>query len=140
MSGAACELVARCFAVRTSAHLAHLCTTSYAQHMALGDFYDAIAASADEFFECWMGIFGKVEISAFPAQRLPASDPVTQLSDLRKWLVENREECCEAYTDKDVSNEPAEDADQVGNTELANLIDNILAVVDRTTYKLKFLG
>ena len=47
MTYACAELVARCFAARTSAHLAHLTTTSYAQHVALGDFYDAIASGAD---------------------------------------------------------------------------------------------
>lgn len=137
MSGAACELVARCFAARTSAHLAHLATKSYAQHMALGDFYDAIAASADEFAECWMGIFGQMAVSDFPSIRLPAADPITQLSDLRTWIVANREEACEKYEDNDDAD--GAESNDVDCTELANLIDNILAVIDRTSYKLKFL-
>lgn len=131
------ELVARCFAARTTTHLAHLATTSYAQHMALGDFYDAIASSADEFAESYMGVFGKLSTSDFPPIRLSQADSITQLSDLRTWIVQNREECCEAYDDKD--GEKAE-SDDVDCTELANLIDNILAVIDRALYKLKFLA
>ena len=130
------ELVARCFAARTTAHYAHLTTGSYAQHMALGDFYDAIASSADEFVEAYMAVFGKLSTSDFPAIRLSTADPITQLKDLRTWIAANREEVCEAYDDKD--GEQAESND-VDCTELANLVDNILAVVDRALYKLKFL-
>ena len=130
------ELVARCFAARTTTHLAHLTTTSYAQHMALGDFYDAIASFADEFAECHMGVFGKLSTSDFPAIRLSTADPITQLTDLRTWIVTNREECCEAYDDEDGDQAESNDVDC---TELANLIDNILAVIDKALYKLKFL-
>ena len=136
MSGAACELVARCFAARTAAHYAHLTTGSYAQHMALGDFYDAVATGADEFFECWQGVYGKQAVSDFPAVRVATGDPITQLSDLRTWIASNREEACESYDDKDAAGAESNDVDC---TELGNLIDNILAVVDRTIYKLKFL-
>lgn len=129
------ELVARCFAARTGAHLAHLTTTSHAQHMALGDFYDAIAASADEFVECHMGVFGKLEAADFPDIRLGKGEPTQQLQDLRTWIAANREECCESY-DKDDDHAESNDVDC---TELANLIDNILAVIDKALYKLKNL-
>lgn len=137
MSGAACELVARCFAARTSIHLAHLTTGSYAQHAAMGDFYDAVASGADEFFECWQGIYGKRDVKDFPNIRVATGDPVTQLSDLRTWIAANREEACESYDDKDAEGAESNDVDC---TELANLLDNVLAVIDRTIYKLKFLA
>lgn len=134
MTKAACELVARCFAARTSAHIAHLCTDSFAQHIALGDFYDAIAAAADEFFECWMGVYRKTAVADFPAQRLATGDPVTQLKDLRTWIAANRFECCEAYDDDE--DDEVSERGEAPNTELANLVDNVLAVIDRTIYKL----
>jgi hypothetical protein len=130
------ELVARCFAARTSTHIAHLVTKSYAQHMALGDFYDAIATSADEYLECYMGIFGQLSAEDFPTVRPSTGAPIQQLTALRTWIAENREECSEAGDDKD--GEQAESND-VDCTELSNLIDNILAVIDRALYKLKFL-
>ena len=137
MSGAACELVARCFAARTTMHLAHLASKTYAVHMALGDFYDAIATAADEFAECWMGVYGQMAVTDFPALRLQTSDPITQLSDLRTWIAANREEACEKYEDNDDAD--GAESNDVDCTELANLIDNILAVIDRAVYKLKFL-
>jgi hypothetical protein len=36
------EFIARAFAVRTAAHLAHLQSRSYAEHVALGGFYDSL--------------------------------------------------------------------------------------------------
>lgn len=138
MSGPAYELVARCFAARTAAHMAHLTTGSYAQHVALGEFYDAVATSADEFFECWMSRYGKPEVSAFPTVRTPTGDPITQLVDLRTWIAAHRKECCEAHAEDDEGAETT-NKDEAEHTELANLIDNTLAVIDRTIYKLRFL-
>lgn len=43
----AAELIARCFAARTAAHIAHLQTTSYAQHVALDEFYNVIVGLAN---------------------------------------------------------------------------------------------
>lgn len=115
----AAELVSRCFAARTAAHFAHLLTKSYSQHMALGDFYDDIAEGADKFIECRMGCEGHV--GNFPAVTTYGSDPMDWLPELHTWISENRAECAD------------------GNTELQNLVDEILAVIDRAFYKLKFL-
>lgn len=129
------ELVARCFAARTAAHFAHLTTSSYAEHAALGDFYDAVASGADEFAECYQAVFGR--ISEFPSIRPSQGDIKASLSDLRIWIATNREECCKSYADKDAEGAESDDVDC---TELANLIDNILAVVDRCLYKLRYLA
>lgn len=115
----AAQLVANCFAARTAAHFAHLTTESYAAHMALGEFYDAIATAADEFVECYMGIEGKIK--QYPAVEPFEGDPLTWLPKLHENVMKDRTECA------------------AGNTELANLIDEILAIIDRTYYKLKFL-
>lgn len=131
----AAALVARCFAARTSTHLDHLTTRSYAEHMALGDFYDAVASGADEFVECYMGIHGKLNSDDFPSLRPTPGTSINTLTDLRTWIVDNREEACEPPGDKDSENE----REDIDCTELANLIDNILAVIDRGIYKLKFL-
>jgi roadblock/LC7 domain-containing protein len=114
------ELVARCFAARTAMHMAHLLASSYAAHMALGDFYDDIASAADKFAECHMGIEGK--FTGFPAIAVDQTlTPIEYLPKLHGWIENNRTACAD------------------GSTELANIIDEILAVIDRTFYKLKFL-
>lgn len=114
------ELIARCFEARTAMHVAHLRSRSYSEHMALGDFYDDIAEAADKFAECHMGVEGM--LPDFPA-RAPdlKTPPLEYLPRLHDWIVKHRTVCAD------------------GSTELANLIDEILAVIDRTFYKLKFL-
>ena len=107
--------------------------------MALGDFYGDIASSADEFAECYMGVFGKLSTNDFPAIRLSTAEPITQLSDLRIWIAQNREECCGAYSEQGDKDGKKAESNDVDCTELANLIDNILAVIDRALYRLKFL-
>lgn len=110
------ELIARCFAARTAAHFAHLKTTSYAQHKALEEFYEGIVDATDAFAECYQGLFGV--IADYPPAPLPSGDPQTWVIELNKWVRQNREACSQ------------------GKTELGNLIDEILALTDRTYYKL----
>lgn len=114
------ELVARCFDARTVAHMAHLRTRSYAQHMALGSFYDDIAEAADKFAECHMGVEGP--LGTFPSIKPDTTaDMLDYLTSLHDWVTKNRTACAD------------------GSTELANIIDEILAVIDRTFYKIRFL-
>lgn len=114
------ELIARCFDARTVAHFAHLQTRSYAQHVALGDFYDDIAGAADRFAECHSGVEGL--ITSFPTiTPKPGVDVLDYLTDLHAWIAKHRDACAD------------------GSTELANLIDEILAVIDKAFYKLRFL-
>ena len=116
----ASELVGQCFAARTAMHIAHLQSTSYAEHVALGDFYDEVATLADSFIESYMGITGRM-VSIPHVMSEHEAPPIAFLSALQEWLTYNRAEAAE------------------GHTELENAIDEILSLVDRTCYKLKFL-
>lgn len=49
------RLIAILFLSRDLAHRAHLRTTSYAQHQALGSFYDDVIDFADELAELYQG-------------------------------------------------------------------------------------
>jgi hypothetical protein len=51
----AAELVMRCFHSRTAAHVLHLKSKSYSEHMALHDFYDEIVDLTDAFAEMYQG-------------------------------------------------------------------------------------
>ena len=121
----AAELVMRCFAARTAAHALHLGTRSYAKHMALGDFYDGIAGLADSFAETFQGIYGLLKLPAGGGYD-PAKDykeGIALLAELRSWIQAKR---------RDIGSEK--------DTELQNIIDEIVALVDSTAYKLRFLG
>jgi len=52
------KLVSLLFNARTNTHIAHLQTTSYAQHKALNEFYDGVIDLADRFAESAQGSIG----------------------------------------------------------------------------------
>ena len=115
----AAEIVARCFAARTSAHFAHLSTKSYAVHMALESFYEDIVDAADAFCECWQGWYGLM--GEFPAVPLLKGEQ-QPVAALREFVSSNRTQASQ------------------GKTELGNLLDEILSVCDRALCKLKNLS
>lgn len=119
MADPCAELVARCFAARTAAHVAHLTTRSFSVHAALHVFYEEIAEKADKFAEVYMGSEGLIE--KYPAITSLASSPLDLVVELQTWLRENRDECAD------------------GRTELANLIDELLSTCGQALYKIRFL-
>lgn len=114
------ELVMRCFHARTTAHVLHLKTRSYAAHKALNDFYDEIVPLVDNLAEAYQGDYGL--ISDYPSKYVAYDDPLKMLSELSSWIEEYRYKCC----DED-------------DTYLQNIIDEIFALIRSTTYKLRFL-
>lgn len=112
-------LVARCFAARTAAHMAHFKTRSYSQHMALQTFYEDILDPVDEFCEVYMGFSGR--IASYPAVPVPTTEPIVFINDLAEWLEEHRSECSDAHP------------------SLGNIIDNISAVCAQAVYRLENL-
>ena len=106
------------FQSRDAMHLAHLNTTSYAEHKALNEYYDGIVEKTDQFAEAYMGKYGK--FTAFPSVYHQPKDPVKYLESLQKFVADARQ-------------------DLPQDTELQNLIDEIADLINTTTYKLKFL-
>ena len=112
------EFIARSFAVRTAAHLLHLRSNSYSQHVALGDFYEALTDKVDTYAEVYMGLEG--QIKSFPSIAPTDDEPVDLL---------------ESYLDR-VREEQQEDAD---SQALMNILAEIEELTARTLYKLRFL-
>lgn len=114
-------LVAKVFITRNLAHLAHLKTKSYAQHMALGSFYDSIIDDIDAIVECYQGCFGLINIPELPSAKLP-KDIVDYLEKEVVWIGANRKEIAQ-------------------NVEaVENLLDNLSGTYFSTIYKLKNLS
>jgi DNA-binding ferritin-like protein len=111
----AADLIARCFAARTAAHIAHLRTKSFAAHKALEDFYEGIVDRTDTFAEAYQGVFGVIE--SYPDCEICKGE-LKPIKELREWLVQNRTKVAQ------------------GQRELENLIDEISALCDSTIYKL----
>lgn len=106
------------FNARTSAHIMHLSTRSDAKHRALQAFYDRIVELADALAEAYQGIYGLIEWQGGVFQ-FKTDDPKVLLSTLRELSVKQREELEE--------------------TNLQNLVDEILTLIDSTAYRIKFL-
>lgn len=114
------EFIMRCFHARTVAHILHLKTRSFAAHKALNEFYDEIVGLVDKLAEAYQGDYGIIE--EYPARFRMYPDGLALLDDLSDWIGENRSKVC----DKD-------------DTYLQNIVDEIVALIRSTQYKLKFL-
>lgn len=115
------RLIALLFLSREIAHREHLRTQSYAQHMALGDFYDAIVEKADAIAEAYQGRNGIIDEIPFldnPGTGEIADILETQLEALQKIRY---------------SAVPKED------TAIQNIIDEAVALFLTTIYKLRNL-
>lgn len=105
----------------TSVHYLHFKTRSFSQHMALGELYGALVESADEIVEVWQGKYQT--LLEFPSQGVTSpNDALDFVVKLQGFVVNNR-----------FSFAPQED------TELQNIIDELLASIERAIYKIKFL-
>lgn len=110
------KLIDKVFQARNATHVRHWTTDSYAQHKALGHFYEDVIESIDKFIESYQGNFGQLESAAQQNK-----DVAELLRNDLKWLTENRSEIAK--------NVPA----------LENLLDELAAIYMRTLYKIENL-
>jgi hypothetical protein len=114
------ELIMKCFHARTNAHVLHLNAKTYAIHIALNEFYDEVIEIADRLAEAYQGSHGLLGDMDFPYEY--TDTPKGLLEDLEEWIIDNRDDCYPK-----------------GDTYLANITDELLALIRGTQYKIKFL-
>ena len=106
----------------TTAHIMHLQTPSYAEHMALGAFYEEMGDLVDSFVESYQGKYGILQ--NYPkTYEFPIEEPVTYMKMLAAELEQYRRQ-------------PGFPQD----TELQNELDNVANLINGTLYKLRFLN
>ena len=103
------------------AHMLHLQTRSYAEHMALDEFYKELPGLVDELIENYQGKYGIVNNYPTQAKMPDAGNPIKLVTGLSVYIHSTR-----AHVGSD--------------SELQNLIDEIQSLVNSTMYKLKFLS
>ena len=84
------ELIGRVFATGNAVHIAHWRTNSYAQHQALGSFYDDLIDKIDTVVEMYQGAFeliGKVA-----PHQVPADNILAHLNAEVEWIETNLDE------------------------------------------------
>lgn len=107
------EFLARLFNSRDIAHLTHLNTTSFAQHKALGKYYDAILDLTDELTETLFGDTGRFPVNVPPAT---VQDMTEHLTGLKIYIANTR--------------------DIFTCSAIQNIIDTIVGLIKRTMYLL----
>ena len=117
-AGNVASVFAKLFESRNFAHKAHLSTKSYAQHKALGAFYESVLDLADSLIETYQGQYGLAKIEMTASKD---GDLLQYFEDLGKFLTESHS----AFDKKD--------------THLHNILDELTALTYQTVYKLKFL-
>jgi len=105
----------------TNAHILHLRSRSFSEHMALGEFYQALPDLVDAVVEATQGRYGQLvdyPVSYYP----PTQTGLEELTHLKDYVDQTRH---------------TEDIPQ--DSEIQNLIDEIASQIDSTLYKLTFL-
>lgn len=112
------EFVSYSLQDRDLAHLAHWKTTSYAEHKALGEFYDELLDLIDEFVEQYQGYYGG-RMSIDRADGMPNYPIEKTLERSMEWIESHRYEICDKT-----------------ETSLQNTIDEIVRLYQHTQYLL----
>ena len=111
-------LISLLFEARTQSHIFHLQSKSYAQHVALGSYYEGIIDLADSIAENYQGRYEIIK--SYPKVSVNSTDPTKMIEQVRSWIDKNRKECCE-------------------ESEIQNIIDEVQSLNNSTLYKLKNL-
>ena len=104
----------------TNAHLLHLRSKSYAEHMALGTFYEELPGLVDVVAESIQGLKG--ELLEYPIDYFaPEATALDELLSLQEYVKVERKELPQ-------------------DSEVQNAIDAIAELINSTVYKLRFLS
>ncbi len=115
------RLIAILFLSREVAHRAHLSTTSFSQHMALGSFYDDIIDNADAIAEAYQGRNGL--IGKIPMLNEESTGDIADVLEKHLGMIEKLRYTAVEKTD----------------TPIQNLIDTAVETYLSTLYKLRNL-
>ena len=123
--GSPVALFSKLFESREMAHIYHLQVNgemgSHAAHVALGEYYDEVLELLDQTIETYQGQYGIIDgYQTIDTAETRTKEKVEYFEELVEFVKHGR---------KAIS---AED------THLQNIIDEIVALIYRTLYKLKF--
>lgn len=103
-------------------HIYHLKSTSYAEHMALGGFYDAIPDLADAVIEAYQGCKGEI-VCCYTNSIEMKESPIQYLKELKEFVISKSTQLFQGNEYRNLLNE----------------VDAITTLIDSTLYKLTFL-
>jgi hypothetical protein len=116
------QFISTLFASRTQAHVFHLQTNSFAAHKALNEYYDEIIGRADSIAESVQGKYGIIT-GYSNIDLLEGND----CNEVIKYFT-----ALEMYVERARQTMPQD-------SYIQNQIDEVVALIVSTIYKLKFL-
>lgn len=120
-----CKFVSRLFESRQMAHVYHLQAKnegSYAKHKALEEYYEGILELTDELIEVYQGQYEIIEDYETIKTENRQEEPVQYFIEIAEFIKSTRKL---AFLEED--------------THLHNIIDEMVALIYKTVYKLKYL-
>lgn len=102
----------------TNAHFMHLQTKSYSEHKALGRYYEAVIDLADRWAEAYQGCYQVID--SYPSDFHIAKVPLTYIEKIKDFVDGIRKVLPD-------------------DSQLQNIIDEIVELLDSTCYKLREL-
>jgi DNA-binding ferritin-like protein len=117
------EFVNRLFESREQAHVYHLQSDTYAKHEALQEYYEDILDFIDDIVEVYQGQYDLIgDYDVIKANDIDKSDVVKYFQDLAEFVKKGR---FEAFKEEDM--------------HLQAIFDEVIALIYKTIYKLRFL-
>ena len=120
------KFFSKLFESREMAHVYHLSVKgdmgSYAAHVALQTYYEGILEFIDDLIEIYQGQYGLIEnFEVIDTSSTKSQEPIAYFEDLVMFVKSTRNES--------LSSE---------DTHLQNIVDEVIALIYKTLYKLKF--
>ena len=124
-SGEVIKFFSKLFESREMAHIYHLTVKgemgSHAAHLALNEYYDGILGFIDEMIEVYQGQYGIIEgYETIDTSETQSKDKIDYFEELVKQIREDR---------KSINSE---------DTHIHNIVDEAIALMYKTLYKLKY--
>jgi hypothetical protein len=116
------QFISTLFASRTQAHIFHLQTPSFAAHKALNKYYDEIVDITDDLVESYQGKYGIITgYGNIALQEYQSCEAIIMFFEtLCMYVEKSRGMICQ-------------------DSYIQNQIDEIVALIKSTIYKLRFL-
>ena len=116
------QFISTLFASRTQAHVFHLQTPSFAAHKALNDYYDEIVGITDGIAESYQGKYGIISgYGNIALQEYQSCEAIIMFFETLCMYVEKSRQILPQ------------------DSYLQNQIDEVVALIKSTIYKLRFL-
>jgi hypothetical protein len=115
------EMISLLLHSRTQAHVLHLQTESYPEHMALNGYYDGIGGIIDGLVESYQGKYGIIKgYKSYDLVEYKSTDATVKYLKEICSKVEKLRDCCK-------------------DSYIQNQIDTACELINSTLYKLRFL-